>query len=329
MIMEEQKKPFLINEYTPKALDTSLKTGFKTLMSNIGTVIAVMCVMLLVAVFWFDISLEDVVVVTKDQAQNFILDTIITVILYVIMQNSMILNGEKNGQIDKDYLAARERTVALRERAKMSGCKHMGVFCDRYAAAELRDTRTRRLSKIPMKYSEWHRVFGDMTGKDIKKLPKEIEFETEDGRMRTLVIDRRVKLILLSVATLEEQRFTPEMLMYDDTNHSWRRTPLLPSPSELIRSKRRSNYIPIIVFSTMTAMLVFKFVASPTWATTIYCFFKLFGLIWRGASGYSIGFLAYSVNGVQYYQSQELRFNEYERWLSLEDGENDDCVFDF
>ena len=328
--MEEKKNnPFIINEYTPKALDTSLKAGFKTLMSNIGTLIAIMCVMLLVAVFWFDISLEDISVVTTEQAQGFILDTVITVILYVVMQNSMILNGEKNGRIDKDYLAARERTVALRERAKQLGCERMGVFCDRYAAAELRDSRTRRLSKIPMKYSEWLRVFGDMTRKDIKCLPREFEYETEDGRTRTLIIDRRVRAILWSVASMEEQQFTPEMLMYDDTNHSWRRTPLLPSPAELIRAKRRSNYIPIVVFSAMTAMLVFKFVASPTWATTIYCLFKLFGLIWRGASGYSIGLLAYSVNGVQYYQSQELRFNEYERWLSLEDGEDDACVFDF
>lgn len=328
--MEEKKSnPFLINEYTPKALDASLKTGFKTVMSNIGTMLAVMCIMLLVAIFLFDVSLEDVTVITSKAVRGFMLDAVITVILYIVMQNSMILTGEKNGRLDEEFLAARGRTNVLREQAKKIGCARMGEFCDRYVAAELRNTRERRLTKIPMKYSEWVRVFGNMTRHDIKHLPRSFEYEADDGRRRKLVVTRKIKLILGSIAQMEEQLFTPEMMMYDDTNHSWRRVPLLPSPTERIREKRRANYIPTIVFSVMTAMLVFKFVASPTWGTAIYCLFKLFGLIWRGAAGYSIGFLAYSVHGVQYYQSQEIRFHEYERWLELEEDEDDSTVFDF
>ena len=202
----------------------------------------------------------------------------------------------------------------------------MGEFCDAYAAAELRNTRERRLTRIPMKYTEWERVFGDMTRRDIKELPRRFEYEADDGRARVLILTRKVRLILMNIASLQEQLFTPEMLMYDDTNHSWRRRPLLPSPAEKIRERRRANYVPTIIFSIMTAFLVFKFIASPTWSTAIYCLFKLFGLIWRGGAGYSIGFLAYSVHGVQYYQSQEIRFNEYRRWLEKEENED---VFDF
>lgn len=325
--MEEKKNSFLtFDEYTPKALDASLKTGFKTVMSNIGTLLAIMCIVLLVSIFLFDVGIEDITVVTAQAVQGFVVDAVITVILYICMQNSMILSGEKNGRLDKEFIAARNATNALRDEAKKLGCPRMGEFCDDYTAAELKNTRERRLTKIPMKYSEWLRVFGDMSRQDIKKLPRRFEYETDDGRTRTLVMTRKVKLILKSIAGLQEQLFTPEMLMYDDTNHSWRRMPLLPSPAERIRERRRANYVPTVIFSVMTAFLVFKFIASPTWSTAIYCLFKLFGLIWRGAAGYSIGFLAYSVHGVQYYQSQEIRFNEYKRWLDKEENED---VFDF
>lgn len=325
--MEEKKNnPFILDDYTPKALDSSLKTGFKTVMSNIGTLLAIMCIVLLVSIFLFDVGIEDITVVTAQAVQGFIVDAVVTVILYICMQNSMILNGEKNGRLDKEFIAARGATNELREWAKKLGCPRMGEFCDAYTAAELKNTRERRLTKIPMKYSEWLRVFGDMSRQDIKKLPRRFEYETDDGRTRTLVLTRKVKLILKSIAGLQEQLFTPEMLMYDDTNHSWRRMPLLPSPAERIRERRRANYVPTVIFSVMTAFLVFKFIASPTWSTAIYCLFKLFGLVWRGAAGYSIGFLAYSVHGVQYYQSQEIRFNEYRRWLDKEENED---VFDF
>lgn len=326
---DNKSNPLFASEYTPKALDTSIKTGVKTIMSNIGTLIAIMCVMLLVAVFLFDVSLDDITVINSKAVQGFVLDSVITVILYIVMQNSMIINGEKNGQLDKEFIEARKRTIDLREWAKKLGCPKMGAFCDRYIYRELENTRERRLTKIPMKYSEWSRVFGDMTSHDIKKLPRRFEYEADDGRQRVLIITHKVRLILRNISSMKEQRFTPEMMMYDDTNHPWRRIPLLPSPSERIREKRRANYIPTIVFSIMSAMLVFKFVASPTWGTAIYCLFKLFGLMWRGAAGYSIGFLAYSVHGVQYYQSQEIRFHEYKRWLELEDGEDDAAVFDF
>lgn len=325
--MEDKKvNPFVLDEYTPKALDNSLKAGFKTVMSNIGTLLAIMCIVLMVSIFLFDVGIEDITVVTAKAVQSFVVDATVTVILYICMQNSMILNGEKNGKLDEEFIAAQASTKALREWAKRLGCPRMGEFCDKYSAAELQNTRERRLTKIPMKYSEWERVFGGMTRKDIKALPRRFVYETDDGRERVLPITRRVRLILKNVAGLQEQMFTPEMLMYDDTSHSWRRMPLLPSPAEKIREKRRANYIPTVIFSVMSAFLVFKLIASPTWSTAIYCLFKLFGLIWRGASGYSIGFLAYSVHGVQYYHSQELRFNEYKRMIS---SEEDIDVFDF
>ena len=322
----EKKNPFLMDEYTPKVLDSSLKSGFKTVMSNIGTLLAIMCIMLLVAIFLFDVQREDITVHNPKAVQSFVVDAVVTVILYVCMQNSMILNGEKNGRLDTEFIAARKATNVLREWAKALGCPRMGEFCGAYTAAELRNTRERRLTKIPMKYSEWVRVFGDMSRRDIKELPRRFQYEADDGRIRVLILTRKVKLILKSIAGLEEQRFTPEMLMYDDTTHSWRRLPILPSPAEKIRERRRANYVPTVIFSVMTAFLVFKFIASPTWSTAIYCLFKLFGLVWRGAAGYSIGFLAYSVHGVQYYQSQEIRFNEYKRWLDKGEDEN---VFDF
>lgn len=326
---ENKDNPFF-GEYTPKAFDTSLKTGVKTVMGNIGTLIAIMCVMLMVAVFLFDVSLEDIHVVSAKAVQSFVVDSVVTVILYIAMQNSMIKNGEKNGRLDDEFLAARGRTADLREWAKKLGCPRMGTFCDRYVYRELQNTRERRLTKIPMKYSEWSRVFGDMTRHDIKRLPRRFEYETDSGGYRTLVLTHKVRAILINIASMEEQRFTPEMLMYDDASGpSWRRVPLLPSPAERIREKRRANYLPTIIFSVMSAILVFKFVASPTWSTAIYCLFKLFGLICRGAAGYSIGFLAYSVHGVQYYQSQEIRLREYERWLKLEEEEDDAAVFDF
>lgn len=324
--MEEKKNLFTLDEYTPKALDSSLKTGFKTVMSNIGSLLAIMCIVLLVSIFLFDVGIEDITVVTAKAVQSFVVDAVVTVILYICMQNSMILSGEKNGRLDPEFLTARAETNVLREWAKKLGCPRMGEFCDAYAAAELRNTRERRLTRIPMKYTEWERVFGDMTRRDIKELPRRFEYEADDGRTRVLILTRKVRLILMNIASLQEQLFTPEMLMYDDTNHSWRRRPLLPSPAEKIRERRRANYVPTIIFSIMTAFLVFKFIASPTWSTAIYCLFKLFGLIWRGGAGYSIGFLAYSVHGVQYYQSQEIRFNEYRRWLEKEENED---VFDF
>lgn len=325
--MEDKGNPFIkIDEYSPKTLDNSLKVGFKTLMSNIGTLLAVMCIVLLISMFLFDVSVEDVHLITAQAVHSFIVDASMTVILYICMQNSMIINGEKNGRQDEEFVQARKDTNRQREWAKALGCPRMGEFCDAYVAAELRNTRERRLTKIPMKYSEWQRVFGEMSRRDIRKLPRRFSYEANDGRIRELILTRKVRMILRNIAGLEEQLFTPEMLMYDDTNHSWRRLPLLPSPAEKIREKRRANYVPTIVFSIMTAVLAFKLIASPTWSTAVYCFFKLFGLIWRGAAGYSIGFLAYSVHGVQYYQSQEIRFNEYRRWLDKKENED---VFDF
>ena len=140
------------------------------------------------------------------------------------------------------------------------------------------------------------------------------------------MLTKKCKAILIIISQLDERTFTPEMMMYDDTSFAWRRAPLMPSPEKKIVEKRRANYVPTIIFAVMTAFLVFKFSASPTWSTAIYCLFKLFGLIWRGGAGYSIGFLAYSVHGVKYYNSIELRFNEYEQWLVRE---GDDSVFDF
>lgn len=324
--MEKRDNPFELNEYTPKALDTSLKSGFKTVMSNIGTLLAIMCVMLLVAIFLFDVQLEEVTAITAKAVYSLVADAVITVILYICMQNSMILNGEKNGRLDSEFISARSAVVELRERFKKLGYPRMGEFCDAYVAAELCDVRRRRLAKIPLKYGEWERAFGSMSRRDIKKLPRRFKYVTDDGRERVLIITKKIRVILINVAQLEEQRFTPEMMMYDDTHHSWRRRPLMPSPEEKIVEKRRANYPPTIIFAVMTAFLLFKFITSPSWSTAIYCAFKLFGLLWRGGTGYSIGFLAYSVHGVKYYHSQEVRFNEYDRWL--EAGGNED-VFDF
>ena len=219
---ENKSNPFVLDEYTPKALDTSLKTGVKTVMSNIATLIAIMCIMLLVAIFLFDVGLDDITVVTSKAVQSFVLDAVITVILYVTMQNSMITNGEKNGRTDEEFLEARSRTNVLREKAKKLGCPRMGAFCDRYVFRELENTRERRLTKIPMKYSEWLRVFGEMTRHDIKKLPRRFVYEADDGRQKVLIVTRKVRMILMNIASMEEQLFTPEMMMYDDTSHSCR-----------------------------------------------------------------------------------------------------------
>lgn len=325
--MEEKSKGrLLLDEYTPKAFDNTLKSGFKTVMSNIGTVLAIMCISLLITIFLFDVGIEDIDMITLDTVSGFVVDAIITVVLYICMQNSMILNGEKNGRLDDEFILARENAAAKRDAAKKKGAPRMGEFCSAWAARELIDVINRRLTKIPLRYDEWTKYFAGKGRREINRMPKKFKVSTEEGGERKILLTKKKKAILTIINSLEERVFTPEMLMYDDTSFAWRRAPLMPSPEDKIRASRRSNYLPTIIFAVMTAFLVFKFSASPTWSTAIYCLFKLFGLIWRGGAGYSIGFLAYSVHGVKYYQSIELRFVEYENWLE-KDG--DDSVFDF
>lgn len=323
----EDRNLFSLDEYTPKVIDSSLKGGFKTIMSNIGTLIAIMCIMLMVSVFLFNVSIEDIFIKNAETARHFIVDAAITVVLYICMQNAMITNGTKNGLLDPEFVAARTATVAKREEAKKKGCPRMVEFCDAYVAAERRDTRRRRLTRIPLSYEDWETNFGHLTDHEIKALPRRFKiFVGEDRRERELIITRKVRAVLRVVAKMRLQTFTPDMLLYDDTHHSWRRRLLMPAPEEKIKEQRRASYAPTIIAAVMTAFLVFKFAASPTWATAIYCLLKLFGLIQRGAKGYSIGFLAYSVHGVKYYQSQEVKFYQYERWLEKEENE---YVFDF
>ena len=239
---------------------------------------------------------------------------------------SMILNGEKNGRQDDEFIKARRDAAEKRSAAKSKGAPRIGEFCSAWSALELRDVITRRLSRIPMLYDEWRTHFEGKSKREISRMPKSVKIAMADGKEKKIRLTKKNKAILGIISALEERVFTPEMMMYDDSSSAWRRAPLMPSPEEKIVEKRRANYIPTIVFAVMTAFLVFKFSASPTWSTAIYCLFKLFGLVWRGGVGYSIGFLAYSVHGVKYYQSIELRFNEYEEWLKTGGDEN---VFDF
>lgn len=324
--MEEKKNKFILDDYTPKAFDASLKNGFKTVMSNIGTILAIMCISLLITIFLFDVGIEEIEVLTLETVSGFLVDAVITVVLYICMQNSMILNGEKSGRLDKDYEKARHDAICKRDEAKAKGAPKLGEFCLAWAAGELREVIGRRLTRIPMSYEEWQKYFAGKSRREIKRMPKKFKISTEEGGERKILLTKKNKAILSIINGLEERVFTPEMMMYDDTSFAWRRAPLMPSPEDKIRESRRSNYLPTIIFAVMTAFLVFKFSASPTWSTAIYCLFKLFGLIWRGGTGYSIGFLAYSVHGVKYYQSIELRFNEYDNWLT-KDG--DESVFDF
>lgn len=288
--------------FNPRSFNNGIKSGVNILAKNLETIIAMFTVVVMISVFWFKISIGDILTV------SFAADIFLTMLLFCIMQYEMHEKGKRNGKLDAQYISSYRKYCEYRDSAVSTGLPELDGFCEEYRESELKSARTRILSRVGIKYSEWYESYRGVPKKRISKCTI-----VRGGNERRLTAAERMAVIRANAMC--EITLSPDMLICD-TPMDMHRGGLGTHPVKKDHRRMTRATIMLVITSVFTASIVIEMAVEPTLSTFVYCLIKLFLLLWRGVSGYSSGYVLYAIDFARMHDNQSVLLGKYAAWLA-------------
>lgn len=267
------------------------------LAGNLASIVAVLSVFVLISSFWLEISLEELFTV------NFAMDSILTALLYCVMQFSMQENGRRSACLDPVYTDAYKKYRLVRDRILDCGMSGLEAFCIDYVQKELAFARAARLSAIGISYGDWERVYSRLDSASLRSR----ELMSPDG---VRLLSRSERRVLLSVSKMRPIRLTPSMLLLESGARQ-SRDALARSPEQRLVLSSAISTVTTVIAGCFTASILIEVVSAPTVASFVYCLIKLFCLLWRGARGYISGYKSLTCDAVTYNNARTRILNDF------------------
>lgn len=264
-----------------------VNNGVKSIVQSISSVIAISTVFVLVGIMFFDIELVEIISI------DFAMETIITIILYMVIHQSLLNNGLRVGRKDEEYVKIH---TEYEEAMKKLGTDTEGIdeFCDECVENELVRAKKRMLMNTGISYDRYVK-------------------EYEGKKRRHIKLPRSKKKWIVRANKLNRIYLTPEMILLDDVS-AMEREGMPISRVDKLRRRVRMSIILTVLFGCFTVSILLRCVDDINSAVVIYTFLKVIGLLWNGAKGYMTGISSFAEDAVEYLKVQIWYIMRFLKW---------------
>ena len=262
-----------LNEFESRILDfgDSLKPSLESFINNMGKVIALICLAVTLLVTFTDVSFAALDI--KSTLPTLMLLLVSSYIIYFSLEDA----GEKLGQKNAEYIAAKERFDSLRQKIGGEHLSSLRNYLEEYCKTEL-DYRRRRLL-----FS-----FG-LTDEDLSAYLKGESFPRKKQRK------------LHKIASKKPINLTTEKLLGGIRPSA---TPELEAPTFKKLTSLFLKLIPSTVCTCITVSVILKVKSDMSASDVLTALIKLSALPVVGFKGYSSGYQYAKCNLTAYLNSR-------------------------
>ena len=237
-----------------------MKKGCKTLVSNMGRIIAIITIVVAALVLFTDIGFANVGMEGFSATLSVMLMS--SYVMYFSLENS----GEKLGEDSEEYKSSKKRYTELTALVGGEKIPHLREFCRRYSRAELKYRRENLLFSYGYSYSEYERFKNGIIPSDI----------TPRHRRAYLRAD-----LMKAVEISPKELLSPEKMSRKSELEN-------PENSKII--KMFLGLIPTSLCMTATVSIMFTAKENLSFGDVMDGIFKLAALLIIGFRGYLAGY---------------------------------------
>lgn len=285
--------------------NTTTKTVAHLLGTNLALFICCLLPAFLIGFIWTDLKLIAF-------GWKYISDGIVTVMLFVIGEMLMMKVGADGGRLDPTYIAARKEFDTLLAKAHEVGTMFMSIFCEWQIDLELEQAILTRLRPLRFTREDWNKI-------------KHMSYEDLEKTYGKKKAKRLIALNQLEPIDLHEC-----ILLYDDANNIKRGGVPLSGEAYMKKKTHSVEMVLSCIFTgLLTVSVVMTFSNDTSFARVMYTIFKLIALLYRMATGYSVGAKAYNTVEARQlevksnYLRNYIRFVEEKTYLKIGDKYGD------
>ena len=276
-----------------KERNTKQKDLARTIGQNLSFYVCIMIPVLLVGLIWTDTSLPTF-------GWGLISDGLLTVVLFVIGERSMLNVGVMGGKLDDEYLETRRNFRELVAKVKAIGILMMDPFCDWQIDVELIRAKRVRLRRIGIKYDKY---VAEYEGKTFAELKEAVGMEKATK--------------ITEINHLKPIDLNPDLLLTEGYGNRDRRD--IPDGAEKHIEKKKHGKVGLLV-SVLTAVftvaVTLALTEDVTLARVLYTAVKLIALLYRMAKGYNEGAKAYNTMEVRHLTAKIEYLTEYVEFMA-------------
>lgn len=278
-----------------KERNTRQKDLARTIGQNLSFYVCILIPALLIGLIWTDTSLPTF-------GWGLLSDGLLTVVLFVIGERSMLNVGVMGGKLDDEYLETRRAFRELVAKVKAIGVLMLDPFCDWQIDVELIRAKRTRLRRIGIKYDKY---VAEYEGKTFAELKEAVGAENAAK--------------IVEINHLKPIDLNPDLLLTEGYGSRDRRD--IPDGAEKHIEKKKYGKLNLAI-SALTAIftvaVTLALTQDVTLARVLYTIVKLTALLYRMAKGYNEGAKAYNTMEVRHLTAKIEYLTEYTEFMNNE-----------
>ncbi len=290
-IMEENSR---IDRLVEKQKDHNKKSKYyaKIIGANLTSYICIMIPMLLIGFIWTDSGLPKI-------GWSLFSDALVTVVLFIIAENSAMQIGVEGGKLDDDYIRLHDEYLSLTDKIKKIGTSLMVPFCYWQIDVEYSTAVRTKCRSVGISVKEYEQKYKGKSLEELTKILPPIKAAKIHAINEMKPIELTPEVILTDGRRLEDRGGVPE------------------SADEYIDRKSKSTKH--IVISVLTAAITvvpsFALTRDLSFGRVIYTLLKIIVLLMRMYKGYSQGAAAYNTVEVRHIEAKVMYEYAYLEYL--------------
>lgn len=260
-----------IKEHRQKEFNHKQKTFLRLVGGNLAAYACVLIVVMLIVFIWVDIGF-------KIDPTKFIVESIVSVILFIAGEYLTSKMGAPGGRLDEHYVKAHNEYLETRKTVLQQGVSRMNEFCDAQIEEEYDRYIRRKCREYRLNYDEYVKKYSKMRYKELKKIFK-----------------RKFALAVFALNKARRIELTPNMLMTDGKVRGERGG--IPISGEEYVEQHTTGFWHValsIVVAILTVLPAFTPTEDVTIGRVMFTIFKLAMLFYRMYSGYARSAKAYN-----------------------------------
>jgi|BioPla2DNA2_1021312.scaffolds.fasta_scaffold02957_2 hypothetical protein len=260
--------------------------------SYMSMIAAIFIVVVVVAIFFTDVSLAPATAIKK---------LTVTVIVLIVCNNAMyaigLRSGKDRGFLDDGYIEASDNYEGTVEALKTGGkLPYLDSYCKELIQRELDSTKEGVLIDVNITLADYKAKYRGLSNKELKEM-------LNPRQCRAVKKANRVKPMRLKPSSL---------ISYNKIRNN--RSFLSPDVQTAEGQARAKKIASSILVSIMTASVATEIILNPGWNTVAECLLKLFSIVMSGYTGYTLGFDLIAKVGRSRKEGQTLILSNFMQW---------------
>lgn len=277
-----------LREDRAKEFNQAQRAITRAVGENMASLGAILIVLLFVGYIWTDFSFQI-------EWQKAIIDAIVTIVFFILMESLWVQNGIKCGKLDEEYVAAHEKYIEMRDTVLGMGVSLMDKFCAWQIDEEYDTYLRKRCKSLKIEYSDYVESLSNLSLKELEG-----------------ICGADIAAKVFALKQIKPIELSREILMTDGSNAT-ERGGVGESGQEYAKKKTIGWLNLALTFASGagTAWIAVAMNGGASWALVVYTLVKLSFLCWRMYKGYSSGAKAYNTVEVKHLQDKMLYLNMY------------------